>query len=60
MQTTYIRCVSDDPVSKVIEGSAARARKRGWKYIEFQGPHDAIWFMPAELTETLASVTLGR
>ncbi|HET7466577.1 MAG TPA: alpha/beta fold hydrolase [Candidatus Dormibacteraeota bacterium] len=57
--TTYIRCVSDDPISKLIEGSAARARERGWRYVEFQGPHDAHYFMPAELTEALASVTMS-
>lgn len=56
--TAYIRCVSDDPVSKLVEGSAARARERGWKYVEFQGPHDAHYFVPRELTETLAAVTL--
>ena len=58
--TTYVRCVSDDPVSKLVEGSATRARERGWKYVEFQGPHDAHWFMPVELTEALAAATLGR
>lgn len=57
---TYIRCVSSDPTSKLIEGSAARARERGWTYIELHGPHDAHWFAPAELTEALAAATLGR
>lgn len=56
--TTYIRCVSDDPVSKLIEGSAARARERRWTYVEFAGPHDAHYFLPTELTETLAALTL--
>jgi len=57
---TYIRCVADDPVSRLIERSAARARERGWNYVEFHGPHDAHYFMPAELTATLASMTLRR
>jgi pimeloyl-ACP methyl ester carboxylesterase len=57
--TAFIRCVSDDdPVSKLVEGSAARARERGWTYVELAGPHDAHYFVPRELAEKLAAVTL--
>lgn len=58
--TTYIRCTAEDAVSKLLEGSAARARERGWTYVEFAGPHDAHYFMAKELADTLASVAMTR
>jgi hypothetical protein len=54
--TTFIRCVSDDPVSRAIESSAARARQRSWHYLELAGPHDIHWFLPETLADVLHSV----
>ena len=56
VSTTYIRCVSDDPVSRAIESSAARARQRSWHYLELAGPHDAHWFLPEAMANVLDSV----
>jgi pimeloyl-ACP methyl ester carboxylesterase len=54
--TTYIRCISDDPLSKAIESSAARARQRPWHYLELSGPHDSHWFLPEAVADILHSV----
>jgi pimeloyl-ACP methyl ester carboxylesterase len=53
--TSYVRCVSDDPLSRAIESSAARARQRPWQYSELAGPHDIHWFQPETLADVLQS-----
>lgn len=57
---TYVRCVSDDPISALLAPSAARARELGMSYVELESPHDAQWFKPAELTEILAGLVAER
>lgn len=53
---TYIRCVSDGPVSALLEPCAQLARELGLDYLELESPHDAQWHRPAQLAELLATV----
>jgi pimeloyl-ACP methyl ester carboxylesterase len=54
--TSYVRCVSDDPLSRAIESSAARARQHSWRYMELAGPHDIHWFQPETMADALHSL----
>ena len=54
--TWYVRCTGGDPVSALVEPSAARARSMsGWRYLELASPHDAHWFKADEVVALLES-----
>jgi len=58
--TWYVRCTGGDPVSALIEPSAARARSmHGWRYLEMVSPHDAHWFKTDEVVALLVSAAKG-
>jgi pimeloyl-ACP methyl ester carboxylesterase len=58
--TWYLRCTGGDPVSALIEPSAARARSmNGWRFLELTSPHDAHWFKTDEVVALLESAAEG-